>query len=86
MHVPLAQQILSFIAALLILIAYVAHQARRMDSRRSPYNLLNAAGSGVLAWAALHPLQWGFLVLEGTWCVVSIAALIRTWRKAVPST
>jgi hypothetical protein len=86
MQVPLTQQILSFIAALLILIAYVAHQASRMDSRRSPYNLLNAVGSGVLAWAALHPLQWGFVMLEGVWCVVSVVALLRTWRKAVPST
>ena len=86
MQVPLAQQILSFIAALLILIAYVGHQIKRMDAQRSLYNVLNAAGSGVLAWAALHPLQWGFLVLEGTWCVVSVAAMVRAWRKTVPST
>ena len=77
MQVPLAQQILSFIAAMLILVAYIGHQARRVDSSRIPYNLANAAGGAVLAWAALHPLQWGFLVLEGTWCVVSIISLLR---------
>ena len=82
MQVPLTQQILSFAAALLILVAYIAHQAKRMDSRRSLYNVLNAAGSGVLAWAALHPLQWGFLVLEGTWCVVSVIALLRAMRSS----
>jgi hypothetical protein len=88
MQVPLTQQILSFAAALLILVAYIAHQAKRMDSGRSLYNVLNAAGSAVLAWAALHPLQWGFLVLEGTWCVVSVIALLRAMRagKEVPST
>ena len=85
MQVPLTQQILSFAAALLILIAYIAHQAKRMDPRRSLYNVLNAAGSAVLAWAALHPLQWGFLVLETTWCAVSVVALVRA-AKSVPST
>ena len=77
---PLLQQVLSFIAAMLILVAYVGHQAKRVDSTRIPYNLANAAGGAVLAWAALHPLQWGFLVLEGTWCVVSFIALLRALR------
>ena len=86
MQVSLAQQILSFIAAMLILVAYVGHQAKRVDSARIPYNLANAAGGAVLAWAALHPLQWGFLVLEGTWCVVSLIALARAlFRKGTAS-
>ena len=80
MHVPLSQQILSFIAAMLILVAYIGHQAKRVDATRVPYNLANAAGGAVLAWAALHPLQWGFLVLEGTWCVVSVVAFLRALR------
>ena len=85
MQVPLLQQVLSFIAAMLILVAYVGHQARRVDSSRIPYNLANAAGGAVLAWAALHPLQWGFLVLEGTWCVVSLVALLRALRGTAKS-
>jgi len=80
MQVPLAQQIVSFAAAMLVLVAYIGHQAKRVDSSRIAYNLSNAAGGAVLAWAALHPFQWGFFVLEGTWCIVSLIALLRALR------
>ena len=84
MQVPLYQQILSFIAAMVILFAYVGHQVKRVDSTRVFYNVCNAAGGAVLAWAALHPFQWGFFILESTWFVVSLLAFIRALRR-VPS-
>lgn len=77
MHVSMLQQVLSFIGALLILIAYVGHQLKWMDSRSAAYNLLNVAGSGILAWIALHPFQIGFVVLEFVWAAVSLYAFLR---------
>lgn len=81
MQISLATQITSFVGAMLILIAYIGHQARWMDARRAPYNLLNAAGAAILAWIALRPLQVGFAIMEVTWTLVSLFALARAFRS-----
>ena len=78
----LAMQLLSFCGAILILVAYVGHQARRMDPRSALYNFLNAAGSAILVYVALRPLQVGFVVLEGVWTLVSLWALLAPRRPA----
>jgi hypothetical protein len=80
MLTPLMQQIVSFIGALLILIAYVGHQLKWMDSRRALYNILNTVGSAILAYIAFHPFQIGFLVLESTWALISLYSLLRPQR------
>lgn len=72
MKFSLAHQLITFLGALLILIAYIGHQARRMNSRGMLYNWLNAIGSGILGWMALHPFQLGFVILEFAWVAVSL--------------
>lgn len=71
------RQLASFAGALLILVAYGGHQLQWMDSRRSAYNILNGIGSAILVWIAFHPFQIGFVVLEVTWTLISIYALLR---------
>ena len=73
----LARQLISFLGALFILIAYVGHQMSLINPRRPTYNILNAAGSAILWWIALHPFQIGFFVLEGVWTLISLWALFR---------
>jgi len=73
----LTRQLISFVGALLILIAYVGHQMGWVNARRPAYNILNALGSAILLWIALHPFQIGFLVLEGVWTIISLWALLR---------
>lgn len=77
MDILLARQVASFVGALLILIAYVGHQMKWMDARKAEYNILNAVGSAILAYIAFHPFQVGFVVLEVTWAVISVWALVR---------
>jgi hypothetical protein len=77
MDISLARQIASFAGALLILVAYAGQQMGWMDSRKPAYNLLNAAGSAILAYIAFHPFQVGFVVLEVTWALISVYALVR---------
>ena len=77
MDILLARQVASFVGALLILIAYVGHQMGWMDSRKAGYNLLNAAGSAILAYIAFHPFQVGFVMLEVAWVMISLYALAR---------
>ena len=77
MTMDLARQLISFVGALLILIAYIGHHLGWVNARSAAYNLLNASGSAILAWIALHPFQVGFVVLEGVWTVISLWALLR---------
>jgi uncharacterized membrane protein len=77
MDISIARQVASFVGALLILIAYVGHQMSWMDSRKAGYNLLNAAGSAILAYIAFHPFQVGFVMLEVAWVMISLYALAR---------
>ncbi len=82
MDISLPRQIASFVGALLILVAYVGHQMNWMDSRKAGYNILNAAGSAILAYIAFQPFQVGFVVLEVTWVLISLYALARHKQPA----
>ncbi len=82
MQITLATQIASLTGALLILIAYIGHQFHWMDSERPLYNILNALGSGILAWLAFRPFQFGFFVLETVWALVSAYTLTKSIRAS----
>jgi len=45
------------------------------------YLILNLAGSAVLAVIAFVDERWGFLLLEGTWSIVSAVSLISVVRR-----
>ncbi|HEY6184059.1 MAG TPA: hypothetical protein VIW67_17560 [Terriglobales bacterium] len=77
MDTSLVRQAASFVGAMLILFAYAGHQMKWIDSDKPSYNILNAVGSGILAYIAFHPFQIGFVVLEGVWALISIYALLR---------
>lgn len=47
-----------------------------MNSCRVAYDILNAIGSTILGYIAFHPFQIGFLILEVTWTLISIDALL----------
>ena len=74
-------QLFSFVGALCILIAYVGHQTNWMRSTSAWYNILNAVGSGILAYIAFHPFSVGFVILETVWAAVSLWALFRPRTK-----
>ena len=74
-------QAISLLGAALILIAYAAHQAGRAGRDSLLYHLLNAVGAGVLCVVAVDASQAGFIVLEGVWTAISLAAIVRTVRR-----
>jgi hypothetical protein len=80
MDIALARQLVSFVGALLILVAYGGHQMGWINPRSAAYNVLNAVGSAVLGYIALHPFQIGFVLLESVWTLVSVYALVRPRR------
>lgn len=70
-------QVVSVCGAVLILVAYGANQTGRLGPQQRGYSLLNLVGSATLATIAVIESQWGFLLLEGVWAIVSAWALFR---------
>ncbi len=68
--------VLQLIGALAVLAAFIGVQLR-MTNPTSYFSLiLNLCGSALLAVLAFEDEQWGFLLLEAVWAVVSAWSLI----------
>ena len=70
-------QLVQILASLLILAAFVLAQRGSLKQTSRAYLVLNLAGSAVLAVLAAHERQLGFLLLEGSWAVVSLLSLMK---------
>ena len=68
-------QIVSLIGAFLILVAFAANTFEWLDSRSNVYQVLNLLGASALTYTAVVGRQYGFIILEGTWAIVSLVAL-----------
>ncbi len=79
-------QWLQVLGALMVLAAFVAAQFRVLHAQSYPYLLLNLIGAAILAVLAYREQQWGFLLLEGVWALISLwGVLMRAgWRGPAP--
>jgi hypothetical protein len=73
-------QVVSVLGALAILLAYAANQFRLIGPMNLSYALLNFVGSLVLAVVAVIEVQWGFILLEVVWALVSLWGIITILR------
>lgn len=78
-------QFISALGSLAVLSAYAASQFRMLNSTSVWYLLLNLVGSGVLSVVAVIEQQWGFLLLEGVWALVSLWSIVKYLRGRRPA-
>jgi hypothetical protein len=68
---------ISVAGALLILLPFAASQLGRLSVQTLTYQVMNLVGAGALTAVAVIERQYGFILLEGAWALVSAAGLVR---------
>jgi hypothetical protein len=77
-------QVVQIAGALAVLAGYSLAQLGVLSQHARAYLALNLAGSATLAVDAWLHRQWGFLLLEGVWAVVTAWSLARRRRGSEP--
>ena len=73
--------LIGFIGVLLILIAYFLNLTHRISAGDIRYILLNLIGAILACIASLLMKYFPFVLLEGTWTIVSLNALYQYFKK-----
>jgi len=70
------ETVLQLLGAVLVLLGFAGLQFGWTKADTWPYLWVNTIGSGILAILAVIESQWGFLLLEGVWTLVSAWGLL----------
>lgn len=72
---------LGFAGVALLLLAFLLNLLKVVDQGSRVYISLNLLGAGMACAASALIRYMPFVLLEGTWAIVSFVALLRSFRK-----
>jgi len=75
--------IIGSIGVALLLVAFFLNLFKFISQESSLYILLNIIGAGLSCYASVLINYIPFVILEGTWCLVAVAAFVK--KIAAPS-
>ena len=64
-------QLISVVGALLILLPFAGSQLGRLSPQSLAYQVMNLVGAASLTTVAVIEVQYGFILLEGIWTIMS---------------
>ena len=70
----------------LLLLAFALNVSGILGRQSLSYSAMNVIGAGLAAYASWLISYLPFFVLEGTWCLVSLVAIIANFRTSQSST
>jgi hypothetical protein len=73
--------IIGFTGVFILLIAFLLNLSGKLSQNSIGYILLNIIGAGLACLASVLIKYLPFVILEGTWTLVSLVALIRYFTK-----
>ena len=73
-------EVIQIVGAIAILAGFALAQFGYVDQRSYSYLLLNLVGAAILAVSAYIEKQWGFVILEVVWTLVSAWGLASRLR------
>jgi hypothetical protein len=73
-------QVISVFGSLAILAAFVANQRGWISTSQLSYAVANFVGAAVLTVVAIVDQQVGFILLQGTWTLVSVIGIVGILR------
>ena len=74
-------QLISVAGALLILLPFAGSQLGRLSPHSLAYQVMNLVGAAALTMVAVIEVQYGFILLEGTWTIMSAIGLGRVLTR-----
>ena len=72
---------IGFIGVASLLVAFLLNLLKKISVNSLPYIIMNIVGAGMACLASWLIHYIPFVILEGVWTVVSIAALVNYFRK-----
>jgi hypothetical protein len=73
-------QVVSLIGAVLCLLPFAGSQLGKLATTSITYQGMNLVGASMLTLVAVVERQYGFILLEGIWALVSFAGMLRARR------
>jgi hypothetical protein len=73
--------IIGFIGVTILLIAYFLNLNNKLEKESLVYLQMNFIGAGLACLASVLMNYWPFIILEGSWTIVSAFGILKSIRQ-----